>query len=120
MVEIPASASVKPLEKQRSPAWGDEPSIEAAENGIAIKFGDKDLGKLAWDIVYEKLPKKKRTTAPSTAATSRASDAADREAAGNKRDFDKLFKPLPLAFKKTSEGGLLFETWSADATKDGI
>jgi hypothetical protein len=78
-------------------------SVEPAENGVRLKSGDRDLGVLSWDILFEKLAK----------------EAADDEIDKTQRDFDKLFKPLPLKFASSGKSDL-FETFSAESSKHGV
>ena len=78
-------------------------SIAPAENGIRLKSGDRDLGALSWDLVLEKIDK----------------DVPDSQVDKTQRDFDKLFKALPMTFASTGKTEL-FETWSAEASEDGL
>src|SRR5687768_566944 len=60
--------------------------LEPVENGVKLKSGQQELGTLEWDLVLEKLEKN-----PTDVVT--------------KREFDKLFKPLAMQFKKAGDGG---------------
>jgi hypothetical protein len=78
-------------------------SVEPVENGVRIKSGERDLGTLSWDILFEKLPK----------------ELADDDVDKTQRDFHKLFEARPLTFASSGKSGL-FETISGEAVKQGM
>lgn len=78
------------------------------ENGLAlIAFGrdshTQNLGTLQWDIIVDKIDKK----------------AADEDAHKTKRDYDAIFKAIPLTFTPGNPSYSV-ERWSAEGEKSGI
>jgi hypothetical protein len=102
IVEVPASGSARPLEHKPAPA-SKTPTATPGEDGIAIRYGEKDLGKLSWDILVENIDK----------------TPSDEEASQTKRDFDGLFKAQKITFKSVNKGPL-FETFSGEMNKEGL
>jgi len=78
-------------------------AAEASDSGIRFKTGAQDLGSLQWDLIVDPIEKR----------------ASDEDAWKTKRDYDALFKAMPLVFKK-SRSEKLFETWSAEGEKSGV
>src|SRR5688500_10811524 len=56
--------------------------VEPVESGIRIRSGDRDLGTLAWDLLFDTIEK----------------DVPDSQVDRTQREFDKLFQPLPMKF----------------------
>jgi hypothetical protein len=70
---------------------------------VQLEYNQTKLGRLQWGIVLEKLERKPTT----------------QESVGIQREYDKLFEPRALKFEDKG-GGELFETWAAEASKDGL
>jgi hypothetical protein len=104
MLSLPASGTARPLEQTLAPGSGIGPTIAPTENGVALKFGKAELGRLSWGVVMHAIEKAPPTT---------------QEAAQTRANFDADVPALPLDFKKTGEGPL-FETWSAQGSGSGL
>ena len=78
-----------------------ELQVEAIENAVRLRFKGKDLGTLTWDVAVRPAEKSKS------------------DYISTKRDFDKIFKPLPLNFEQIGKTAL-FDTWTARTKKDGV
>jgi hypothetical protein len=102
IVEVPASGSARPLEHKPAAA-SKTPTAMPGEDGIAIRYGEKDLGKLSWDILVENIDK----------------TPSDEEASQTKRNFDGLFNAQKITFKSVNKGAL-FETFAGEMNKEGL
>ncbi|MEA2709769.1 MAG: hypothetical protein QOF78_2370, partial [Phycisphaerales bacterium] len=78
-------------------------AIEPVESGVRLKTGAQDLGTFSWDLLFKKLDK--------------TPDDADIDQ--TKRDYEKLFAPLPMKFASTGKKDL-FETFAAESSKNGL
>ena len=76
-------------------------TIEPAENGLRLQTLDQDLGTLQWDVIVEPIEK----------------HPTDEDASKTKRDYDAIFKAMPLKFTQAAGGKAI---WSAEAEKSGI
>jgi hypothetical protein len=78
-------------------------SVEPVEHGIRLKSGDRDLGTLAWDLLFDTIEK----------------DVPDSQVDKTQREFDRLFQALPMKFAAAGKKEP-FETWAAEAGEHGL
>src|SRR5437762_3546093 len=88
MVDVPAGATVRPLERTPPAESNLAPTLTPADNGVALKLGNADLGRLSWAIVLHTIDK-----VPTT-----------QEAAETKKNFAGDVAAMELTFKKTGGG----------------
>ncbi len=102
LIDVPASGkqSVAPETASANPL---AVSLQPVDSGVQLGSGGQELGTLQWDVILDPIEKR----------------ASDEDAAKTKRDYDAIFKPLALTFKKSASSKLL-ETWSADAEQSGV
>ncbi|MEA2734933.1 MAG: hypothetical protein QOE14_1384, partial [Humisphaera sp.] len=77
--------------------------VEPTTDGVQLSDGSQYLGNLSWDLLLEKLAK----------------PVEDTDIDKTQRDFDKLFKALPMKFTSINSNAQ-FETWAAESSKDGL
>ncbi len=78
-------------------------ALDAAENGVALKFAGAELGRLSWDILY-------RNSKP---------EELKGEPFSTREDFSKQFQPISIRFEKITEGAV-FDVWRGIADEQGL